>query len=49
LRLGYSGKAGLAFAKAELLLKATASIEARLRWHIGYAEYLLAIGNTSKW
>ncbi|KAL5390898.1 hypothetical protein DPSP01_001397 [Paraphaeosphaeria sporulosa] len=48
LRLGYSGKAGLAFAKAEFLLNATASIEAKLRWHIGYAEYLLGTGNTSK-
>ncbi|KAL5421420.1 hypothetical protein PMIN04_005581 [Paraphaeosphaeria minitans] len=48
LRLGYSGKAGLAFAKAELLLNATASIEAKVRWHIGYAEYLLATGNTLK-
>lgn len=49
LRLGYSGKAGLAFAKAELLLNATVSIEAKLMWHIGYAEYLLGTGNTLKW
>ncbi|KAJ4358183.1 separin protein [Didymosphaeria variabile] len=48
LRLGYSGKAGLAFAKAEVLLNQTASVEAKLRWHIGYAEYLLSIGNASK-
>jgi separase len=49
LRLGYSGKAGLAFAKAELLLDATVSIETKLQWHIGYAEYLLGIGNALKW
>ncbi|KAF2440786.1 hypothetical protein P171DRAFT_395518 [Karstenula rhodostoma CBS 690.94] len=48
LRLGYSGKAGLAFAKAEVLLNATVSNEAKLRWHIGYAEYLLGTGNTLK-
>ncbi|KAL1612722.1 separin protein [Paraconiothyrium brasiliense] len=48
LRLGYSGKAGLAFAKAGVLLNQTASVEAKLRWHIGYAEYLLIIGNASK-
>ncbi|KAF2642990.1 hypothetical protein P280DRAFT_505241 [Massarina eburnea CBS 473.64] len=49
LRLGYSGKAGLSFAKAETLLAGrAASTEASLRWHIGYAEYLLTIGNTTK-
>lgn len=50
LRLGYSGKAGLAFAKAEIFLSnESTSTEARLRWHLGYAEYLLAIGNAAKW
>ncbi|KAJ4286716.1 separin protein [Kalmusia sp. IMI 367209] len=49
LRLGYSGKAGLAFAKAEILSSnEAASTEAQLRWHLGYAEYLLNIGNTKK-
>jgi separase len=50
LRLGYSGKAGLAFAKAEVLLSSKiASTESRLIWHLAYAEYLLKIGNISKW
>lgn len=49
LRLGYSGKAGLAFAKAEILASnGAASTEARLRWHLAYAEYMLIIGNTKK-
>jgi len=50
LRLGYSGKAGLTFAKAETLVSSRAtSTESKLCWHLGYAEYLLKIGNTSKW
>jgi separase len=50
LRLGYTGKAGKAFLKAETLLKhQTVSVEAKLRWHIAYAEYLARIGNTLKW
>jgi separase len=50
LRLGYSGKGGLAFAKAEVLLSSKmGSTESRLIWHLGYAEYLLKIGNISKW
>ena len=50
LRVGYFARAGLAFEKAEHLLpNASTSVEARLRWHIGYAEYLLKIGNTAKW
>ncbi|PSN70295.1 hypothetical protein BS50DRAFT_674716 [Corynespora cassiicola Philippines] len=49
LRLGYSGKAGLAFAKAESLISSgSASTEAQLHWHLGYAEYLLSIGNSAK-
>ncbi|CAO2657190.1 Nn.00g033160.m01.CDS01 [Neocucurbitaria sp. VM-36] len=49
LRLGYTGKAGLAFAKAEALIEhQNSSAETRLRWCIGYAEYLLGIGNIAK-
>jgi separase len=50
LRLGYTGKAGLCLAKAEAMIKRQpSSIEARLRWHMAYAEYLLGLGNTTKW
>jgi separase len=50
LRLGYTGKAGMAFAKAEALLeRQPLSTEARIRWCIAYAEYLARIGNTTKW
>ncbi|KAH9868690.1 hypothetical protein J1614_007762 [Plenodomus biglobosus] len=50
LRLGYTGKAGMSFAKAEELIENQgASTESKLCWHIGYAEYLLAIGSTAKW
>ncbi|EON63321.1 hypothetical protein W97_02548 [Coniosporium apollinis CBS 100218] len=49
LRLGYSGKAGLALARAQnLLIDKEVSVEARLQWHLAYAEYLLRIGNTEK-
>ncbi|KAF2856987.1 cell division-associated protein-like protein [Plenodomus tracheiphilus IPT5] len=49
LRLGYTGKAGMSFAKAESLVQnQSASTESKLRYHIGYAEYLLAIGNSAK-
>ncbi|KAF2192409.1 hypothetical protein K469DRAFT_745861 [Zopfia rhizophila CBS 207.26] len=49
LRLGYSGKAGLAFVKAEALASSPSiSTEAVLQWHLGYAEYLLKIGNSVK-
>ncbi|KAF2007417.1 hypothetical protein P154DRAFT_454204 [Amniculicola lignicola CBS 123094] len=49
LRLGYSGKAGLVFAKAETLVRQERiSTEAKLQWHIGYAEYLLKIGTPAK-
>lgn len=47
LRLGYTGKAGLSFAKAEHLME-KASTESKLGWYIGHAEYLLAIGNSDK-
>jgi separase len=50
LRLGYSGRAGLAFAKAEVLISSTAaSTESKLHWHLAYAEYLLHIGNVAQW
>jgi separase len=50
LRLGYSGKAGLTFAKVESLLqREDASTESKLQWHLGYAEYLLGLGNKQKW
>ena len=50
LRLGYSGKAGLCFAKAKNLASSDAtSTEAKVQWHLGYAEYMLAIGNVEKW
>ncbi|PZD35875.1 separin [Pyrenophora tritici-repentis] len=49
LHLGYTGKAGLSLAKAEALVqRRTCSVEARLQWHLAYAEYLLGIGNTAK-
>jgi len=49
LRLGYTGKAGLSLAKAEkLITNYKPSTEARLRWHVAYAEYLARIGNTAK-
>ncbi|KAF1841599.1 uncharacterized protein K460DRAFT_344546 [Cucurbitaria berberidis CBS 394.84] len=49
LRLGYTGKAGLSFAKAEALIaRQSTSTETKLRWYIGYAEYLLGIGNITK-
>lgn len=49
LQLGYTGKAGLVYAKAETLLSTqTISTDAKLRWHIGYAEYLLRIKNITK-
>lgn len=50
LRLGYTGKAGLSLAKAELLVaRQTTSTEAKLKWYLAYAEYLFRIGNTDKW
>ncbi|KAF3000771.1 hypothetical protein E8E13_005020 [Curvularia kusanoi] len=49
LHLGYTGKAGLSLAKAELLTsRKNTSTEAKLRWHTAYAEYLFRIGNTDK-
>ncbi|KAF2823475.1 hypothetical protein CC86DRAFT_469265 [Ophiobolus disseminans] len=49
LRLGYTGRAGLSLAKAEALVaRQTVSTEAKLRWHIAYAEYLARIGSSMK-
>ena len=50
LRLGYTGKAGLSLAKAEILIsRQTVSTESKLRWHTAYAEYLFRTGNIDKW
>jgi separase len=50
LHLGYTGRAGLSLAKAETLIEShTSSVEAKLQWHMAYAEYLVGIGNTTKW
>jgi separase len=50
LHLGYTGKSGLCLAKAEALIeRQPPSTEARLRWHMVYAEYLLGLGNSAKW
>lgn len=50
LQLGYTGKAGLSFAKSEDLVKNEATTtDAKLQWHINYAEYLLRIGHIKKW
>ncbi|KAL7269465.1 separin protein [Rhizina undulata] len=51
LRLGYSGKAGMALAKAQAYVnKSQAEISATtlLQWHLGYTEYLVNIGNIEK-
>ncbi|KAI9817865.1 MAG: hypothetical protein M1827_000984 [Pycnora praestabilis] len=49
LRLGYSGKAGLAFSKAKGYLDhLNCPAEISLQWHLAYAEYLLDIGNLEK-
>lgn len=50
IRLGYSAKAGLTLNKAQRFVE-TADIAAPvvLQWLMAYAEYLLCIGNLSKW
>ncbi|KAF2141644.1 uncharacterized protein K452DRAFT_308730 [Aplosporella prunicola CBS 121167] len=49
LHLGYSGKAGVAFAKVQNLLgEDDVSTEADLQWHLAYAEYMLVINNHQK-
>ncbi len=50
LKLGYSGKAGVALTKAHhAMQRSSVSTEANLRWHLAYAEYLLVLGNSDKW
>ncbi|KAI8938024.1 hypothetical protein NX059_005698 [Plenodomus lindquistii] len=49
LRLGYTGRAGISFAKAEPLFEnQNVSTVSKLRWFIAYSEYLLVIGNRAK-
>ncbi|KAI9763190.1 MAG: hypothetical protein M1840_000856 [Geoglossum simile] len=49
LRLGYSGKAGLSLAKAQgYMEKVGGSSQAKLQWHLAYAEYLVELGNVDK-
>lgn len=48
-RLGYSGKAGHAIARATKHVESCGvALETRLRWHFAYAEYLMEIGNFEK-
>jgi separase len=50
LRLGYTNKVAQIFSKVEhLVSRENTSTEAKLQWHIVYAEYLVEIGNLSKW
>ncbi|RUS29007.1 peptidase family C50-domain-containing protein [Jimgerdemannia flammicorona] len=47
--LGYTGKAGLAFSQAKLLLEGSSCPDkARLQWMLGYSHYLCSIGNSDK-
>ncbi|KAF2089265.1 hypothetical protein K490DRAFT_37691 [Saccharata proteae CBS 121410] len=49
LHLGYSGHAGLTLAKAQGIINSNnLSIETILQWHLSYAEYTLAIGNSER-
>ena len=49
-RLGYSGKAGAVFRKAQRYLEDTkVSADAALRWHLSYAEHILYLGDTKRW
>lgn len=48
-RLGYSGKAGHAIAKATNYVESCGvAWDAKLRWYLAYAEYLVEIGNFEK-
>ena len=50
VRLGYCGLAGSVLHKAQRYLDAPGVIgKVRLRWHLSYAEYALAIGNLKTW
>jgi separase len=51
LRLGYSGRAGIALAKAQAWLKKSpedVTTATNLEWHLAYTEYLVGIGNLDK-
>jgi len=49
-RLGYSGKAGQALARAVKYMESyNVSTEIKLQWYLAYAEYLVEIGNFEKW
>ncbi|KAI9886715.1 MAG: Strongly-conserved Zn-finger binding protein (TFIIIA) [Watsoniomyces obsoletus] len=49
LKLGYSGKAGVALTKAhQAIQRSSVSNEANLRWNLVYAEYVLILGNSEK-
>ncbi|KAI9875970.1 MAG: hypothetical protein M1830_007652, partial [Pleopsidium flavum] len=48
-RLGYSGKAGHALARAVKFVESyNVSTEIKLQWYLAYAEYLVEIGNFDK-
>jgi separase len=50
LQLGYSGKAGLAFDRAQSYSQENGVLPGTLlHLHLSYSEYLLAIGNFDKW
>lgn len=50
IRHGYSAKAGLTLNKAQRFVEAgDVAAPAILQWLMAYAEYLLSIGNLSKW
>ncbi|KAI5808785.1 peptidase family C50-domain-containing protein [Peziza echinospora] len=49
LRMGYSGKAGMALAKAMNWTEKEGVVdETKVQWHLAYTEYLVGIGNTQK-
>ncbi|BFZ60702.1 separin protein [Saitoella coloradoensis] len=48
-RLGYTGKAGMVFAKSQSYVKeAKCSASAMIAWELAYCEYLVLIGNVDK-
>ncbi|KAI5810824.1 peptidase family C50-domain-containing protein, partial [Pyronema omphalodes] len=51
LRLGFSGKSGIAILKAQSLISKHPDLittVTRLEWHLAYTEYLVSIGNLDK-
>ncbi|CAG8500014.1 24159_t:CDS:10, partial [Racocetra persica] len=49
LNLGYTGKAGLAFSQAKVILDSHRCVDdVHLSWMLGYSHYLCAIGNMDK-